>query len=138
MNLYRICCKIYTKRKGKFELTDSGGSLYFSNEDEAGIVMLKGNDFQGLLDVLRKPHLRDTFAYSYITYHETTKAYAINGLWWKPWKENRHDERDWYVTIDIKEAEGLSINNVLNLRPMQCAIEYLKERGFDPSYIRKD
>lgn len=138
MNLYKIQCHIYTKRKGKFELADTGGSLYFSNEDEAGIVILKGNDFQGLLNVLRRPHLRDTFAYSYITYHEAIKAYAINGLWRRPWKENRHDERDWYVTIDIKEAEGLTINNVLNLWPMQSAIEYLKERGFDPSYIRKD
>ena len=138
MNLYKIQCYIYTKRKGKFELADTGGSLYFSNEDEAGIVILKCNDCQGLLSVLRRPHLRDTFAYSYITYHETIKAYAINGLWRRPWKENRHDERDWYVTIDIKEAEGLTINDVLNLRPMQSAIEYLKERGFDPSYIRKD
>lgn len=138
MNLYRIQCKIYTKRKGKFELADSGGSLYFSNEDESGIVMLKGDDFQGLIDVLRQPHLRDTFAYNFITYNEFTKAFIINGLWCKPWKENRHEKRDWYVVIDIKEAEGLSINDILNLRPMQSAIEYLKERGFDPSYIRKD
>lgn len=138
MNLYKIQCNIYIKRKDKFELTDFGGSLYFSNQDEDGFTLLKGNDFQGLLNVLCRPHLKDTFAYSYITYHETIKAYAINGLWRRPWKENRHDERDWYVTIDIKEAERLTINNVLNLRPMQSAIEYLKERGFDPSSIRKD
>ena len=138
MNLYRISCKIYIKHKGKFKQVDCGGSLYFSNEDESGIVMLKGDDFQGLMDILRRPHLRDTFGYSYITYSEITKTFAINGLWRKSWKENRQEKREWYVTIDIKEAEGLSINDVLNLRPMQSAIEYLKERGFDPSYIRKD
>ena len=138
MNLYKIQCHIYIKRKNKFELADFGSSLYFSNEDEDGFTLLKGNDFQGLFNILHRPHLQNTFNYSYITYHETTRTHAINGLWRRPWKENRHDKRDWYVTIDIKEAEGLTINCVLNLRPMQSAIEYLKERGFDPSYIRKD
>ena len=33
MNLFQIRCNIYTKRKSKFELADTGGSLYFSNED---------------------------------------------------------------------------------------------------------